>query len=500
MDEEHYGPTHRVQDAHGEAEMGNLDHEMIEHARGIVRQQFGSDLAEKATPEFLRSFTRSVPRSANRGIRAFGLEAMAASVPAAPASVVEFARPELDQRLLSPSALDEASRGALRDVVESVGPEVARIDPTVVVRDAAVRTLREAFYRQSGAVTDELERAGGASLRGLESTGSGGPSPITHTCWLNGTVRTSADPASLANVAGDPAVDRVDVPRRLEAEVTGTSEVVGVKAFRGSSSVTGAGVIVGVIDGEVSLSHPALTGRVIHRRNYTEEPWGHPHSHGTAVAGIVAASSDALTGMAPGATIYNYKILGEMPINDADDFFGWRAIQDALEDGARIVNCSWGAGPAGDGSSREARACNWAWGLGLVTVKSAGNRGPLGGTLTTPADADGVIVVGATDRSGTAIGDYSSRGPTPSGQQRPHLVAPGGNPEDGIISLLVDGSVGSVEYGTSFAAPHVSGIAALLLQLEPDLTSDELRAKLIGLCTPLAGVDGNAQGAGLVKL
>ena len=48
---------------------------------------------------------------------------------------------------------------------------------------------------------------------------------------------------------------------------------------------------VAVIDSEAALTHPALRDRVIHRRNYTREPWGTPDSHGTAVAGIIGADS-----------------------------------------------------------------------------------------------------------------------------------------------------------------------------------------------------------------
>jgi serine protease AprX len=250
----------------------------------------------------------------------------------------------------------------------------------------------------------------------------------------------------------------------------------------------------------VAAAHPALDGRVVQRANYTREPWGHPADHGTAVAGIVGSSDALATGMAPGATIYNYKVLATNRFLNGDDFDGALAIQQALEDGVDVVNCSWGAGPVREMKSREARACDTAWALGLAIVKSAGNLGGSGATsITTPGDADGVIVVGATDRHGISVQQYSGQGPTPTGTVRPHLVAPGGSPEEGIVSCLVGGALGEVGYGTSFAAPHVTGLIGLLLEAHPMLTPDEIRNTVVAACKQLPDGEPNSQGAGLVS-
>lgn len=175
------------------------------------------------------------------------------------------------------------------------------------------------------------------------------------------------------------------------------------------------------------------------------------------------------------------------------------AIQQALEDGVDVANCSWGAGPVGSMKSREAKAVDAAWSLGLTVVKSAGNQGHNGpASITTPADADGVIVVGATDRDGVAVQPYSGRGPAPD-DPRPHLVAPGGTDEDVMISCHKGGGFGRVGFGTSYAAPHVTGFVALILEAQTGLEPDDVRDLLTAACVRFSGIDQNVQGAGLVR-
>jgi len=426
--------------------------------------------------------------------------------PPASAIVVECA-PQQESLDRVRSAAEAVKRtpawGRLQESLAEVRTPELKLQTGRMLRQAAIQSVRDDFYKTAGPITAEVER----SARNLISLGpeaavsSTTPSAITEVCWLNRSIFTRVDPRSLAEVAADPQVNRVDLPRLLEAEIQVTSGTVGATRFREERDRSGNGVIIAIIDSEVSLRHPAFQDRVIHKRNYTSESWGNAGDHGTAVAGIAAANGDGFVGMAPEAMIYNYKVLATNRFLNANDFSGALAIQHALEDGAHVANCSWGVGLVGDGTSREARAVDTAWSLGLTIVKSAGNRGPGVGTLTTPADASGVVVVGGTDREGTAVQDYSSRGPLPGGTERPHLVAPGGILFGrGIDSCQIGGGFGDCGAGTSYAAPHVSGLLALILEGEPDLTPTQQRDRLLSACTLLEGFDANTQGAGLVSL
>jgi serine protease AprX len=215
------------------------------------------------------------------------------------------------------------------------------------------------------------------------------------------------------------------------------------------------------------------------------------------VAGFLTASAQAFTGIAPAVTIYHYKVIATDPLSNADDFGGALAIQQALEDGAHIANCSWGIGSAGDGTSREARAFDAAWDLGLVIVKSAGNQGT--GGLTSPADARGVIVVGATDRAGKNVIPESSRGKTSKGRIL-DFVAPGGTSTDSLTSCTTDGKFGPVGFGTSYASPQVAGLLALLLAQDRNQAPEALRTALGTFAHKLAGVAADTQGLGLPVL
>ncbi|KAB8315759.1 S8 family serine peptidase [Tolypothrix campylonemoides VB511288] len=325
---------------------------------------------------------------------------------------------------------------------------------------------------------------------------------------LGNAVVANLTPAQIKQVASRSDVEHIEFDKPLNLELNQSAVAVGVVDARTQGLVgTGKGVIVAVLDSEVDINHPDLKGRVVHKRNYTNEEWGNPDKHGTHVAGIIAGNGSKYKGMAPGAIIWNYKIFPTQSkeSTESSGSKGADAIEDVVKDmqqekRLRIANCSWGVpSPTLDGNSAVSETAERATKLGLVVVKSAGNDGtkrPGPGSLTLPADARGdVIVVGASSRDSTRVMPFSSRGPTSDERPKPDILAPG----EQILSAKPGGGYTPLS-GTSMASPHIAGIAALILERYPKLQPLQIKRILTQSAKKLdsSEFDENAQGAGLV--
>jgi serine protease AprX len=473
-------------------------------AREEVQKQFGGEFEKKASDALCLAVYRSSHHAVPAGFHApaFGLESFAPSTAAVPyATVVEF-----DESAGAPDLLDKRWEGEseARRAIEILEAAAPKGVPNQMLRQLRVARARNESLKIMSTVYDEIERRSGGILRTAPDPGLGLPvtALVTQQCWLNRTIRTLVPPEGLADIASASEVIHLDLPRRIMPDSYPSNQcAVGLPAFIDRGVRTGAGVTVAVIDGEVDRRHPGLRERVFHRVNYTEEPWSNPSDHGTAVAGIIGADDPEYRGFAPGVIFFNYKVMTPDRMLNGDSFQGAVAIEQALEDGADIANCSWGAGEIGEVASRAARAVDYAWGLGMPVVKSAGNRGPDWSTMTAPAEAAGIIVVGGTDVAGREVQDYSSRGPAGVVRRGPDVVAPGGSATHRVISCQVGGGFGPTDRaGTSFAAPHVSGILALYLEADPQLDPDQLRERVKRDAKPLEGWGPEAQGAGLAYI
>jgi hypothetical protein len=228
---------------------------------------------------------------------------------------------------------------------------------------------------------------------------------------------------------------------------------------------TGKGVKVGVVDTGLDLDHPDLRGRIAGVANYVErgERSFTSDVHGTAVAGIVAAHSNnqvGIVGVAPGASVYAFKACWQDPPDSrqavCDSYTLARAMDAALAAKVHVLNLSL-SGPPDPFLERIIAA---ALLRRTVVVAAWDGAAPQGGF---PASLAGVVAVGAQPRPGEP-----APGPGPA------LTGPG-------VDVLSTAPRGTYDFfnGSSFAAAHVAGVAALLLELRPDLAPREVREVLL---------------------
>jgi len=225
-------------------------------------------------------------------------------------------------------------------------------------------------------------------------------------------------------------------------------------------------VKVAVIDTGIDLDHPDLAGRIIDGYDYVENDSvpDDENGHGTHVSGIIAALTDnslgvsGLSGKAD-VRIIPLKILdGEGTGSVSNEV---KAIYDAVEMGASVINLSLGATLP---SQAEHDAIRYAAGKGVLVVAAIGNEA---GDVDYPAAYPESIAVAATDEQ-DEVPFFSNNGPEVD------LAAPGLD----IVSTVIDNQYAYMS-GTSMAAPHVSALAALLQATSPKpLAASDLRALL----------------------
>jgi serine protease AprX len=252
--------------------------------------------------------------------------------------------------------------------------------------------------------------------------------------------------------------------------------------------------------------------------------------HGTHVSSI-ATSSDRTAagryqGIAPSANVVAVKAFaadGTGSYADVIKGLDW-IVQNRGKYGIRILNLSFSATPqSAYWEDPLNQAVMRAWQAGIAVIVSAGNSGPAAGTIGVPGNVPYVITVGAMTDSYTPdkpsddrLATFSSAGPTAEGFVKPEIVAPGGHmlswmPPQGLLARTYPEFQGEQrEYftmsGTSQAAGVVSGAAALMLQVDPLLTPDQLKCRL--MATARAALDGSGesaysvlqQGAGLLDV
>jgi subtilisin family serine protease len=257
-------------------------------------------------------------------------------------------------------------------------------------------------------------------------------------------------------------------------------------------------------------------------------------AHGTHVAGILAANwpeaadttpmREPILGVCPDLELYDLRVLPDNPDDAADEFTVIAALQfvrhlNAHKDLMVVHGVNLSLSVPHDvanyacGRTPVCEECERVVAGGVVVVTAAGNRGfnksaeatdgAIGDyryiSITDPGNADAVITVGSTHRMmphNYGVSYFSSRGPTGDGRTKPDLVAPG----ERIESCSLNGYVETMD-GTSMAAPHVSGAAALLMSRHRELIGQPRRIKEI-LCKTATdlGRERRFQGAGMVDV
>lgn len=277
-------------------------------------------------------------------------------------------------------------------------------------------------------------------------------------------------------------------------ELTWGLQAVGVT----EAEATGTGVRLAVLDTGFAADHPDYADRDVVTESFIDgEDGADAHGHGTHCIGTAAGSASPPSGprygVATGATIYSGKVLG----NDGSgsDSSVLAGIEWALENECQVINMSLGA------DVREVHPPYVAAGrraleLGCLIVAAAGNNARRSegdpGFVGAPANSPFIMAVGAVDNA-LNVADFSARS-LPGEGGEVDLCGPG---VDVLSSWPLPETTHTIS-GTSMAAPHVSGVAALLFE-ETGLTGQELWDELIRRAESIDDADPADVGAGLVK-
>jgi len=289
-----------------------------------------------------------------------------------------------------------------------------------------------------------------------------------------------------------PQVEQISFDYELKAHLTNSIPLIGADdAWKLTSPsgvpITGVDKIIAVIDSGIDYTHPDLGGcfgsgcKVLGGYDFINldpDPMD-DFGHGTHVAGIISANG-TLMGVAPDSRLLAYKVIDENGSGYASDVIS--AIERAVLAHADVINISLG-GP-GNPDDPLCQSVDLATQMGTVVVISAGNRGSNYATIDSPGLAATAITVGASTKT-DVIASFSSRGPGANMQMtaKPDLIAPG----QSIISTVpATGPLGHSSLyrsmsGTSMAAPHVAGAAALLRQYRPSWSPALVKSVLMNM-------------------
>jgi subtilisin family serine protease len=327
----------------------------------------------------------------------------------------------------------------------------------------------------------------------LRTRGARGIKPL----WLSNSIAATVPAGLLAELAQWPIVARVRVDAVVRAPTVSydadTPAEWNIQTVRAPDlwglGYYGQGVTVAILDTGVDLAHPDLRQQYRGGTNSWFDPYGEhatPYDaagHGTATAGLVLGrnGSGYAIGVAPDAQWIAAKIFddnGLATLSAIHQAFQWLLDPDgnpATNDVPDLVNSSWGLSGASACTNEFERDIQALEAAGIGVVFSAGNDGPGTSSTVSPGNNRGVLSVGAVDAN-DAVAIFSSRGPSGcDGEHDPELAAPGVSVFSSDTSFGLGNGAYAYVTGTSFAAPQVTGVMALLLSARSTITIGELK-------------------------
>jgi subtilisin family serine protease len=379
-----------------------------------------------------------------------------------------------DVTLLVESGYDDARRNSLPLIVTYPRTNSARTLPRVVPGTVAGRDLPS--------VNGQALSSPKAQVSQLWSAVVAGPAAFAATSEPIGKVWLDA----LHHPVLDQSVPRIGAPAAWEL------------------GYEGDGVVVAVLDTGVDEAHPDLIDTVVVSENFTIDPDGDQVGHGTHVASIIAGSGAAsgglYRGVAPGVSLLSGKVCEGFGCPESSMIAGMQWA--AAEEGAQVINMSISGTDTPGLDPLEETVETLSSQFGTLFVISAGNDGgsyPVGSAGSTAA----ALTVGAVDRADN-LADFSSRGLTVDGALKPDITGPG---VDIVAARGAGTELGALvgeDYvalsGTSMAAPHVAGAAALVLQQHPTWRGADIKAALMGSAAYNPTYTTADQGAGRVDV
>src|SRR5688572_14934223 len=353
---------------------------------------------------------------------------------------------------------------------------------------------------------------------------------------MSGALLTSAQ---VKQVAAWPGVESIYWNAPLELLNYEAGEITGGHVVHDQLGLSGSGITIAVIDSGIDATHPDLPmpGKVVQNvkvvgdlglAGLTMFQENVPNTdtssgHGTHVAGTAGGTGEAslgdarrsryYAGIAPGSKLVGIGTGEGINILFALEGFDY-ALANQQRYGIDVITNSWGTSESVyDPNSPVNRASYEAYRRGMVVAFAAGNDGPAEDTINPYALVPWVISVGSGTKAGE-LSDFSSRGIAGDAYKHVDLVAPGSDICSTRAPLTALGNLGPVvnptypsytHYytcmsGTSMATPFVAGVAALLLEVNPALSPDQVETILVQTAKPMPAYPFHWVGGGYIDV